>query len=93
MGCAPLNSNFQRTKILSEFRSEKTYPVELEKIKSIRISEGVFINEQNCNPDKFYETIQTLGEGSFGVVYKVVKKHTKPPIYRAMKKISKIQQD
>ena len=93
MGCAPVKGNFSRTKILSEFRSEKTNPVELVKIKSIKISEGAFINEQNCDPSKYYEILETIGEGSFGVVYRVFKKNTKPPIYRAMKKISKQQQD
>lgn len=53
----------------------------------IRIKPSNFIKEKKCLPDEFYDRLETIGEGSYGLVVKV-----KPKLIneiRAMKIISK----
>lgn len=55
--------------------------------ESIKISRGLFIQECKIDPYSKYEVHVTLGEGSYGKVFKVQDRLTKE--YRAMKLIKK----
>ena len=58
-----------------------------ETIRQIKIERGQFVQEIIGDPLEKYEIVSTLGEGSYGKVYKVNIKNTK--IFRAMKVIKK----
>jgi len=53
----------------------------------IRIKPSNFIKENKCLPDEFYDRLEHIGEGSYGLVIKVKPKLTNE--VRAMKMINK----
>ena len=56
-------------------------------VDQLKISEGLFVQENSGSPYDHYDKVITMGEGSFGRVIKV--KSKKGNIYRAMKIINK----
>lgn len=65
----------------------KTYTLGVEKRpteeSAIKVVEGVFVITSNDDPFDSYDDIKVIGEGSFGVVHKVMSKQNK--VIRAMK--------
>jgi calcium-dependent protein kinase len=56
-------------------------------IKNFKITQGMMVGDSGSDPFKHYEKLDVLGEGSFGVVFRVVHRHT--GFIRAMKIIDK----
>ncbi len=61
--------------------------VNVQNVGLIRIRPSNFIKEKKCLPDEFYDRLEHIGEGSYGLVIKVKPKLTDE--IRAMKIISK----
>lgn len=58
-------------------------------VSDIKISDGLFVQEGDGNPFDYYSKVLTMGEGTFGKVFKVKAKSTR--VYRAMKMINKVK--
>lgn len=85
MGCV----NIKRNDIIVKI--DKTTNLEMRKAHSLRINKGLFIEGYRCSPNERYDIVSTLGEGSFGVVFKVQDK--KSGLYRAMKVMKKVKKN
>lgn len=71
-----------------EYKSQFTsIDMNVTSVGQIKIKPSNFITEKNCLPDEFYDRLEAIGEGSYGLVIKVKPKLTEE--IRAMKIISK----
>lgn len=84
MGCIPTTAKPQAT-ISPYSNCESTSNID--KVKDLKIKEGMLVQESKGNPFEDYEEVGLLGEGAFGKVIKV--KHKISKVARAMKIIQK----
>jgi len=89
MGCIPLIRDEKFSKKPSEGEEAEVEKEKVEKTEDLKITGGLFLKEGHGDPYLIYEVIKTLGEGSYGQVYKVMHKTTKN--IRAMKVINKLR--
>ena len=88
MGCFPL----QKDELKSIKTNDGDNHQEVEKVdktEDLKISGGLFLSESKGDPYAVYDVLKTLGEGSYGQVFKVQHKKTKN--IRAMKVINKLK--
>ena len=83
MGCGLMNCirNDQETNFVTSSSQR------IGTITEFKLTEGILIKQSEGNPEKYYDNIRTLGEGSFGLVY--LGKHKISGVERAIKNINK----
>lgn len=61
--------------------------IKISTLKNFKVTQGIMVCDSGSDPFKYYEKLDVLGEGSFGVVFRVAHKQT--GFIRAMKIIDK----
>jgi len=85
------NLKIVKTKQSIQCENEKSNDISIKKkissINNFKLTQGLLVGNSGTDPYKEYEKLEILGEGSFGIVFKVV--HKKLKLIRAMKIIDK----